>query len=179
MKKLFIFLLVITIVSVFNDFQTEEVIIPKESIRFRVIANTDKEEDQDLKQKVKENLNKDIEKILMNQASIESTRETIKNSIPMLQENINKTLKENNSNMNYDITYGENYFPTKEYKNVIYKEGKYESLVVKLGKGEGQNFWCVLFPPLCFIDEEEENQDVEYHLLVKDIINKFSSKISK
>ncbi len=175
MKKLFVFLVVLTIVFVSNDLSKEEVIIPKESIRFRVIANSDKEEDQELKLKVKENLNKDIEKILSNKKNMIDSRKSIEDNMPLLKETINKTLKENNAKIDYDINYGENYFPTKEYKNVIYKEGKYESLVVKLGKGEGQNFWCVLFPPLCFIDEEQESKDIEYHLLVKDIIKKYTS----
>lgn len=173
MKKLFVFLVVLTIIFVSNDLSKEEVVIPTESIRFRVIANSDKEEDQALKLKVKENLNKDIEKILNNKKSLADSRKSLEESLPLLKETINKTLKENNANIDYDINYGENYFPTKEYKNVIYKEGNYESLVVKLGKGEGQNFWCVLFPPLCFIDEEKESKDVEYHLLVKDILKKF------
>lgn len=174
MKKLFVFLIVLTIIFVSNDLSKEEVIIPRESIRFRVIANSDKKEDQDLKLKVKENLNKDIKKILNNKKSLIDSSKSIEENLPLLKETINKTLKDNNANIDYDINYGENYFPTKEYKNVIYKEGNYESLVVKLGKGEGQNFWCVLFPPLCFIDEEE-SKDVEYHLLVKDIIKKYTS----
>ena len=100
---------------------------------------------------------------------------TLKKNIPLFENTINTTLKENNTNIGYDINYGENYFPEKNYKNVTYKEGNYESLVVKIGKGQGKNFWCVLFPPLCFIDEQQEkNKEVEYHLLVKDILNKFS-----
>ena len=49
----------------------------------------------------------------------------------------------------------------------------YESLVITLGKGEGDNWWCVLFPPLCLLEENENTQDVEYHFLVKDIIDKY------
>lgn len=175
MKKIFIFLTIITIVFVTNDLSKEEVVIPKESIRLRVIANSDSSKDQALKQKVKENLNKDIETLLIDSKNINDTRNTLKNNIPLFKNTINNTLKENNLSTSYNINYGENYFPEKTYKNVTYKEGNYESLVVKIGKGEGQNFWCVLFPPLCFIDEKkEENQKVEYHLLVKDILNKFS-----
>ena len=66
-----------------------------------------------------------------------------------------------------------NYFPEKEYKGTIYKEGKYESLVITLGNGQGNNFWCVLFPPLCLLDEEDETTNVEYTSLVKEIIDKY------
>ena len=69
------------------------------------------------------------------------------------------------------MSFGNNYFPEKEYKGVKYKEGKYESVVIKLGKGKGENFWCVLFPPLCMIDEEKLN-DVSYSFYVSEMLNK-------
>ena len=81
---------------------------------------------------------------------------------------MDKTLKDNNSDKDFHINYGKNYFPEKKYNNVLYKAGEYESLVITLGEGEGENFWCVLFPPLCLIDEESR----EYPSLVKNIINK-------
>ena len=83
---------------------------------------------------------------------------------------INKTV----NNDDYDINYGINHFPKKVYKGVIYPEGDYESLVVTLGNGLGKNFWCVLFPPLCLLEGEENNQkDVEYKFFVKELINKY------
>jgi stage II sporulation protein R len=69
------------------------------------------------------------------------------------------------------VNYGLNYFPKKEYKGVIYNEGYYESLVIKIGKGEGNNFWCVMFPPLCFL-EAEKSEKIEYKFFVKEIIDK-------
>ena len=98
----------------------------------------------------------------------------------LFEKNINNTLKKENSQTTFRINYGMNYFPEKEYKNVIYKEGNYESLVVTLGDGLGENFWCVLFPPLCLLEGEEENtKDVEYHILVKDILKKYEKNTNK
>ena len=75
---------------------------------------------------------------------------------------------------NYDINYGQNYFPEKEYKGIIYPEGNYESLVITLGDGIGSNFWCVLFPPLCLIDNSREDiSDVDYQLYVKKLLKGF------
>ena len=76
----------------------------------------------------------------------------------------------NNSDKNFKINYGKNYFPRKEYKNVIYEEGEYESVVITIGDGNGKNFWCVLFPPLCMMDEDS---NIEYSSLVKEIIDKY------
>ena len=80
----------------------------------------------------------------------------------------------NQYNIPYDINYGNNYFPEKKYKGVTYKEGNYESLVVTLGNGKGDNWWCVMFPPLCLMDTEEQNlSNAEYHFWIKDIFDKY------
>ena len=73
---------------------------------------------------------------------------------------VKETLEDLNYNTTFTINFGDNYFPEKEYKDVIYEEGNYESLVVTLGNGEGDNWWCVLFPPICTL-EVEENKDIE------------------
>ena len=59
------------------------------------------------------------------------------------------------------------------YKGIKYNEGTYESLVIKLGSGEGKNWWCVLFPPLCLLDEQNNLENAEYELYAKKIINNF------
>ena len=69
------------------------------------------------------------------------------------------------------------YFPKKKYKGITYKEGNYESLVITLGEGAGDNFWCVLFPPLCLIEADEtSNDNVEYKFFVKELIDKYLKK---
>ncbi|MEI3507940.1 MAG: stage II sporulation protein R [Bacilli bacterium] len=73
---------------------------------------------------------------------------------------------------NYQVNFGSNYFPEKEYKGVKYEEGYYEFLLVTLGEGKGDNWWCVLFPPLCLI-EADESTDVEYKSIVKELIDKY------
>ena len=87
-----------------------------------------------------------------------------------------RLIKETLVNLNYDteftINFGNNYFPDKEYKEVLYEKGYYESLVVTLGKGEGDNWWCVLFPPICTL-EVEENKDIEYKIFVKELFEKY------
>ena len=81
---------------------------------------------------------------------------------------------DNNIKENYTINYGSNYFPEKEYKGVKYEEGEYESLVVTLGDGAGENFWCVLFPPLCLLEgEENEKDNIEYSSFIKEVIDKY------
>ena len=77
--------------------------------------------------------------------------------------------KENGYDTDYEVDFGYNLFPEKKYKGVVYKEGYYESVVVTLGKGEGNNWWCVLFPPLCLMETDESNlEEIEYKSFIKE-----------
>lgn len=165
-KKLIIIAIIVSILSLNKQ---EQVKIPKESIRFRVIANSNTEEDQKLKKQIVNKLSKEL-KDTNNLNNIEDTRGYIKKEIPLFTDIVDKTLKENNSSKKFHINYGKNYFPEKNYKGVLYEAGEYESLVITLGEGSGKNFWCVLFPPLCFM---EEKKDVEYKSMIKEIIEKY------
>ena len=169
MKKIIIILSVIVIILCI--YKTEEVIIPNDSIRFRVVANSNTIKDQQIKKVIVESLNDQINNISNKSNTIEEARTNIIEDIPTIQNNINNTIKELNYNKNIKVEYGNNYFPKKSYKGIIYNEGEYESLVITIGDGIGKNFWCVLFPPLCNIDDTRE--DVEYVSLIKEIINKY------
>ena len=79
-----------------------------------------------------------------------------------------------NYNITYNINYGNNYFPEKKYKGITYQEGYYESLVLTLGNGKGDNWWCLMFPPLCLMETENNDlKNVDYQFFVKDIFNKY------
>ena len=172
MKYVPYFIVVIVIYMMIGHFVSAKYTIPKEAIRVRVIASSNDKYDQEVKMNVKDIVTSDMYNLMSNVDNIESARESITNNIPTLSKDIDKYLKGINYNTNYDINFGYNYFPKKIYKGVEYKEGMYESLVVTLGNGEGNNWWCVLFPPICMI-EAEESTDVEYTTMVKEIINKY------
>lgn len=166
MKKIIVFLFIIIVCSIYIN-EKENILIPDNSIRFRIIANSDKEEDQLLKLTIKNDVEKELFKLLKNTSNIEEAREVISNNIPLIEEIVNKY------DINFDISYGNNYFPEKEYKGIKYKEGNYESLVIKLGQSVGKNWWCVLFPPLCLLDEQTNLSDKEYRFFIYDIINNY------
>lgn len=168
MKKLVIVLAII--IGILSINKEEKIIIPKESIRFRIIANSNSDEDQNLKKEIVKNLSTEILST-ENMKTIDDTRVYIQKELPKFSSIVEKTLKERNDNRTFHINYGKNYFPEKEYQNVIYEEGEYESLVITLGDGKGDNFWCVLFPPLCLVDTEDEN--IEYKSLIKDILERY------
>lgn len=171
MKKFIIILAVIvTILSINKE---EKVVIPKDAIRFRVIANSNKEEDQTLKKQVVSNLNTEIQKLSFVNKNLLDSRENIRQSIPDFKKSVQETLEKNHSEETFTVDYGIHHFPKKEYRGIIYEEGDYESLVITLGNGLGENFWCVLFPPLCLLDTNEPTEDVEYTSFVKELVDKY------
>ena len=169
MKKLIFLALIISFLCIYKSKAlTEDVIIPNSAIRFRVVASSNKEYDQKIKQEVTSSLKSKLKSMLKDSNDINDTRKIINNHIDELSLVVKNTINSDN----YEINYGTNYFPEKEYKGVKYPEGDYESLVIKLGSGLGKNFWCVLFPPLCLLDNDN-NTNVEYKLFVKELINKY------
>lgn len=162
MKKIIVFLFVLTIIYISKS--EEEIIIPTNSIRYRIIANSDSTKDQMLKMNIKEKLDEEILPILSDSNSIEDSRLLIKDNLDNIKNIVSKYTDD------FDVNYGKNYFPKKTYKGISYDAGNYESLVITLGSGLGKNWWCVLYPPLCLIDEN--TNDVEYTTLVKEILKK-------
>lgn len=122
MKKLLIILSVIVLLLCIN--KKEEIIIPKNSIRFRVIANSNNLEDQKLKKELVKSLEDEI-KIIEKANNIDEARVIINNNIDNIEKKLNKQLEKSNYNKNITIKYGNNYFPQKEYKGIKYEEGKY------------------------------------------------------
>lgn len=171
MKKISIVLLIV-IILILSNTKARANIIPDEAIRFRVIANSNSDYDQEIKMLVKDSVEKKLYKLLKNTKGIDSAREIINANIDDIDNVVNKTLKDNNYDKEYNINFGMNYFPEKEYKGVTYDEGYYESLVITLGSGEGNNWWCVLFPPLCLL-EAEESDEVEYKFFIQELIDKY------
>lgn len=174
MKKTLIIISILTILTISISNKASKIIIPKDAIRFRVIANSDSENDQKIKKIVANTLSTDIVEILKDTNSISDARKTLQNNLNNFEISAKQVAESNNYDKNIDVDYGIHYFPEKEYKGVTYKEGEYESLIVTLGKGEGQNFWCVLFPPLCLLEADEaDTKEVEYKSFIKELIDKY------
>lgn len=176
MKK--IILIVITVVVALLVYinvnaETDEIIIPEAAIRVRVIANSNTIQDQSMKMKVKEYIEKTISPKLIDVESIEEARTIINNELDQLNQEIEVLFQKNNYNQEFLIHFGDNYFPEKDYKGVHYEAGAYQSLVVTIGEGEGDNWWCVLFPPLCLLEaNDNDTSDVEYQFFVTKMLEK-------
>lgn len=170
MKRiLFIIAAILIVLCSYKEQKNEEVVIPSDSIRLRVVSNSNDE--FDIKEKIE--LKNYLEEILFDLVKDANNKDEVKMIILNNLENINSKIYDYLGSKNYKIDYGQNYFPRKIYKGVVYNEGMYDSLVITLGNGKGSNWWCVLFPPLCLLEENETTKDVEYQLFVSRIINNF------
>ena len=175
MKKIIV--LLIAILSLYfinkNNVQAEN-IIPDSAIRFRVIANSNTVYDQNIKIQIRNTLQNEIFKLIKDSDSIENTRKIIKEHKEELYNITSNKLEELEYDKGFTLDYGYNHFPEKKYKGVEYKEGDYESLVITLGSGDGDNFWCVLFPPLCLLESNDSDTDsVEYKFFITEFIKKY------
>mgnify|MGYP004562317739 FL=1 len=173
MKKTIFILITIFLIYYIIGVASEEIIkIPDEAIRFRVIANSNSTQDQDVKYKVKDEVESYMASILQNVDNIDESRAIISTNLDNISNKVTNVFNRNNYKLNYVVNFGLNYFPKKEFKGITYDEGYYESLVITIGEGKGNNWWCVLFPPLCML-EAEESTDVEYKSFVKEIVDKY------
>lgn len=143
----------------------EASIIPEDAIRFRILANSNSPEDQAVKRKIRDAVRTEIESWVEDYRSVEKAKAVINEQLPDIKAIVARKLAEIGSEQSFSVQFGSFAFPTKLYGNMIYPAGEYDAVLITLGKGRGANWWCVLFPPLCFLNidsdeavKEEENQ---------------------
>lgn len=130
----------------------EQRAIAEQIIRLHVIANSDTEEDQELKMKVKETIITYLRGEMQDAVSVDEARQAIVEHLPEIEEIATEKMRAEGYDYIAEATLGESYFPIKEYGDLTFPAGDYEALRVKLGKSEGRNWWCVMYPTLCFVD---------------------------
>lgn len=129
--------------------------IPQESIRLRILANSDGAQDQLVKRQIRDSIVEQMNQWvggLEDPQSLEQARSLIRSHLPELNRLVAGELTARGIDYDYTVELGVVPFPTKMYGGTVYPAGEYEAVRVTLGEGKGQNWWCVLFPPLCFID---------------------------
>ncbi|WP_127581044.1 stage II sporulation protein R [Paenibacillus koleovorans] len=125
--------------------------IPEDAIRIRILANSDNAQDQWIKRQVQAGVALAIGEWALDPQNIEEAREAITAHLPELELIANQIVKANGFSDPVTVELGRVPFPAKQFGSKLYPAGEYEALRIVIGKGEGQNWWCVLFPPLCFV----------------------------
>jgi stage II sporulation protein R len=157
-KKLILILslFIITFTYIIHPLVQENILEKKsfedEIIRFHIRANSDKEEDQGLKLKIRDEILKEMKEKFKDTASLDESREIIKANMEEMKSITENVIKREGEDYSVEVTLGQDNFPTRKYGNLVFPAGDYETLLITLGEGKGQNWWCVMFPPLCFVD---------------------------
>ena len=126
--------------------------IAPEILRFHVLANSDSTEDQNLKLKVRTMLLNTIYEEMGENASLEETKKYVRSHKDRLEKKAETYMKTLGYDYPAHMELATTYFPTKTYGDMVFPCGNYEAVRVKIGEGKGRNWWCVLYPPLCFVD---------------------------
>ena len=178
-----ILLLVFTFFCAYSYVDAVSTNLENNLFRLHVIANSDNKEDQDLKYIVRDATLKYVNEL--SEKNNINTKEELILLVTENKENIKKlaeqTIIDNGYNYTVNISIGNFNFPTKEYGDISLPNGFYDALRIEIGNASGQNWWCVMFPPLCFVDVSsgivpEESKETlqqnlseeEYTLLTKD-----------
>lgn len=130
-------------------------------IRFHVIANSDSKEDQELKLKVRDRVIEGLSAKLKDADSLDEARNLLVENVDFVNSVAKDVIIENNYNYDIKTTLSNENFPDKIYGDYVFPQGNYEAFRVIIGEGSGQNWWCVMFPPLCFVDETKNVVDSE------------------
>lgn len=131
-----------------RDLKREE-----EAIRLRILANSDERNDQLIKLKVRDEVNVSIRHLLLDVTELSEARKIIRENLPKIENAVRSTLEHEGSDDSFTVHYEKRApFPEKTYGATVYPAGEYEAVIIVIGKGEGENWWCVLFPNVCLLD---------------------------
>lgn len=119
-------------------------------VRLHVVANSDSCADQELKLKVRDGITDYLKPFLKDVTDIREAKQIVKNNVDGIKAEAEKIIKKYGYTYNVTVNTGKFEFPTKNYENARFPKGNYHALKVVIGDGKGQNWWCVLYPQLCF-----------------------------
>ncbi len=122
-----------------------------EPLRLHVIANSNTEADQAVKLKVRDDLLEKTGQAMEQMQTMQQAETYMTSHINEITQNANEVLIKNGFDYTAAVSIGKSYFPDKQYGDAVYPAGNYQAVKIILGEGKGDNWWCVLFPPLCIV----------------------------
>ncbi len=174
----------LVIIAEKSVFKFEEITLDnQELIRLHIVANTNSFQDQKIKREVKRLIKEEAVEILEDVSNYEQAKIKLNQNLTLLANKIRARHNKLGDSYDINLKLKEKDFPTRSYGSLSLEAGQYQALEVKLGKAQGSNWWCVLFPPFCIIDSEqeeiefateekllseEENKEIEYRFKLLD-----------
>lgn len=175
MKKILAGLFIIVVVAVTVIFVTKintetTAAADTDYLRIHVRANSNEDIDQSVKYLVKDEVVKYITPYAAQCTDKETAMQVIGGILDGIEEVCDRVLKQNGFSYTSRASVRAEEFPTRVYGDLTLESGVYDALIIELGSGKGDNWWCVIYPPLCFTSA---TADVQYRSAIWDIINKF------
>lgn len=131
-------------------------------LRIHIRANSNLEIDQNVKYEIKNEVVKFLTPYLCNVPSKQQAQDIIKEYTSELENLCNVKLKQKGFNYTTNIKLNNEYFPTRTYDDLTLESGYYDAVIIELGQAKGDNWWCVMYPPLCFVNKIENNKQIKY-----------------
>ncbi len=159
--------------------------IAGEIFRLHVIANSDTQKDQELKLEVKNQVVDFLEEIVGETHSAEETKEAVLTHLAQIEEEARDTVEEKDYDYPVQAVVEKTYFPEKTYGDCTFPAGEYEALIIRIGDAKGKNWWCVLYPSLCFLDDtyavvtEEKKEELQKVLTREEFLEVMQSPQEK
>lgn len=141
-----------------------------EYLRIHIRANSNSYADQSVKYKVKDAVVETLIPLVSEIESFEEAKEVISQNFDLIEKCADGVLNENNFSYTCHAKIDNEYFPTRTYDSVTLEEGNYDALILELGSGEGNNWWCIVFPAFCFT-KTENSDNIVYISKIWEIIN--------
>ncbi len=175
MKKLLVLVLIFTAIAatVILAAGAQNAQAENDYLRIHVRANSNEQIDQSVKYTVKDEVVKFITPYAARCTDKQTAMEVIGGILPEIEKVCDRVLKQNGFNYTSRASVRAENFPTRVYGDLTLESGIYDALIIELGTGTGDNWWCVIYPPLCFTSG---TADVQYRSVIMDIINKFRNK---
>ena len=155
-----------------SNFKTTETALANSVLRLHVIANSDSDADQNLKLKVRDRIISETKDMFEAENDIAKVKTITTENLDYIKKIAEDEIKRNGFEYDVSVNFGKSDFPTKEYGNLVLPAGSYEALKVEIGEADGKNWWCVIFPPLCFVDETCVKTDSEAFKMIEKSSNK-------
>lgn len=172
LKRVLPIIMIFTILFIFSGCYENTITINDEQslIRIHIRADSNDESDQAVKLKVRDEIVAYLEKSLYGITDFDKAYELISGSLGTLKRRSESVLKQNGFYYGANVSLKKEYFPTRMYGNVVVESGTYDALIIELGSGKGDNWWCVVYPPMCYLDGDG---DIKFKSRIKELIDKY------
>ena len=144
-----------------------------EFLRIHIRANSNNLNDQEVKYEVKDEIVKVLTPILSEVKTKEEATSVISENLTLIENTANNVLSKNGFSYGSCAQITQEYFPTRSYNTLTLKSGVYDAIIVNLGSGMGNNWWCVVYPPMCFVPSDGNEQNIEFKSKIVEIIKNF------